>query len=247
MRCFDPQIAFEDGEVSEFVIIFVSMHFFFKKKFITLHKINTYMDNDTRVRHIRELISESKINEAIDVGRIFLTENNNERALVQLDMVESEWSDIRAKSIAGVLKMEDELYLQNVTKAKLMELILHADGDEELALQLHTQDAHVANSFVAQAPIDRSMIKEDSIKNAVKNGSGMLLFVAAFGAFSAPEKYNIGEGLAFIFSGLICFIPTLHFIEKSVGYKVPSWIKYALVIGGVMLGGYLSPGSPVGK
>jgi hypothetical protein len=223
------------------------MHFFLKEKFITLYKINTYMDNDTRVRHIRELISESKTNEAIDEARIFLTQKNKERALVQLDMVESEWSDIRAKSIAGVLKMEDEIYLQNITKAKLMELILHADGDEELAVQLQTQDALVVNSFTAQTPINPSAIKENSIKNAVKNGSGMLLFMAAFGAFSAPEKYSIGEGLAFVFSGLICFVPTLHFFEKTIGYKIPSWVKYALVIGGVMLGGYLNPGSPVGK
>lgn len=205
------------------------------------------MDNDTRVQHIRELISESKTNEAIDEARIFLTENNKERALVQLDMVESEWSDIRAKSIAGVLKIEDEMYLQNVTKAKLMELILHADGEEELASQLHTQDSVVVNSFTAQTPIDPSAIKENSIKNAVKNGSGMLLFLAAFGTFSTTGKYNIGEGLAFVFSGIICFVPTLQFIEKTIGYKIPSWIKYALVIGGVMLGGYLAPGSPVGK
>jgi hypothetical protein len=205
------------------------------------------MDNDTRVQHIRELISESKTNEAIDEARIFLTENNKERALVQLDMVESEWSDIRAKSIAGVLKIEDEMYLQNVTKAKLMELILHAVGDEELAVQLHTQDAHVVNSFTTQTPINPSEIKENPIKNAVKNGSGMLLFMAAFGTFSTTGKYNIGEGLAFVFSGLICFVPTLNFIEKTIGYKIPSWIKYALVIGGVMLGGYLNPGSPVGK
>ena len=205
------------------------------------------MDNDKRVQSIRMLISESKTNEAIDEARIFLTENNQERALVQLDMVESEWSDIRAKSIAGILKIEDEMYLQNVTKAKLMELILNADQEEELAEQLSTKHSNAVHSFVEQTPTVVATPTENSIKNAVKNGSGMLLFLAAFGVFSTPGKYNIGEGFAFMFSGLICFIPALHFIEKTIGYKIPSWIKYALVIGGVMLGGYLDPGQQVGK
>ena len=62
----------------------------------------------------------------------------------------------------------------------------------------------------------------------------LFLLVGLLGLFAAPS-----EGIAYIFLGLFLIPPVLDSVETKVKYKIPTGVRYLIVIGGIILIGSL--------
>lgn len=185
------------------------------------------MKTNARIQEIRALISDSETETALKQTRAYLNENGLDEPLVHLDMLESEWNDIQEQNINGVLDIDDYLRLQNICKAKLMQLLLQVDGEPELSENL------VPNTEATALPT-RNQAANLSFKNGLKNFIGGSLMLPTLGAL-VDKQWAVAA--CFGLAAVITFVPTLRFIEKNIRYELLSWHKYVLVIGGLALAG----------
>jgi len=184
------------------------------------------METEKVIQDIRALISASEMDTALETTRQLLLQNNWENALVQLDMVESEWNNIQSQHINGLLSVDDYFRLQNINKAKLMELLLQISNKDELTVNLSPSTAAPKPSSTQTA--------NQAFKDGLKNFVGVALMFPALGAFIGKDWV---VGACFSFAAVITFIPSLRFIEKFIRYELLSWHKYVLVIGVLLLAG----------
>lgn len=192
------------------------------------------MDKDTAIQEIRQLLSTADMEGALLKTRQLLQALNAREALIQLDMIQSEWHDVRAQSRNGLLDVDDQVRLNNITRAKLLELVLHIGGDSELSDNLRPE------KFVppSGAPGEKNNALNQAFKNGVKNVFGVLFLLAAGGTFIGK---NYLSGSFLLIAGIITFVPTLQLIEKALGFRLHSWHKYVIVIGGLLAYGMTVP------
>lgn len=202
------------------------------------------MEKATKVQEIRQLLSEADTEKAIEETRGLLVHLRDEEALVQLDMIQAEWSDVHKKTQYGVLSADDHLRYQSISRAKLMALLLHLEGEGDLAASLVGITAgpslappqNIANTAEAQ---------NSAFKNGLKNTVGVLFFMGALGSIIQKDYIS---SLCIGVAGLMTFVPTLQAIEKAIGYRLLSWHKYVIVVGALLLfGAYATPKKPVAE
>lgn len=211
-----------------------------KKKLLSLHEkpfssnlancSALPMQKETIISEIRGLLSDARTEEALQKTREWLQTSEQESALVQLDLIESEWNDVRVKTMNGLLNVDDQLRLDNISKAKLLELLLHLDGKQALTKNLQVTER--------PAPESAGENVVNSLSNGFKNGVGVLLFMAAGGSVLTQKWIDVAS---FGIAGFFLFVPTLKFLEKSIGYRFLSWQKYAIVLASLFLVGYFAP------
>ncbi len=195
------------------------------------------MDKDTAIQEIRQLLSTADMEGALLKTRQLLQALNAREAMIQLDMIQSEWHDVRAQSRNGLLDVDDQVRLNNITRAKLLELALHIGGDSDLSENLRPE------KFVppSGAPGEKNNALNQVFKNGVKNVFGVLFLLAAGGTFI---QNNYLPGSFLLICGIITFVPTLQLIEKALSFNLRSWHKYVIVIGGVNAYGTTVPVKP---
>lgn len=194
------------------------------------------MDKDTAIQEIRQLLSTADMEGALLKTRQLLQTLNARQEMIQLDMIQSEWHDVRAQSRNGLLDVDDQVRLNNITRAKLLELVLHLNGDSALAEYLSAGES--TPPLRSESPSDKNNILNQTFKNVVKNTFGVLFLMAAGGTFL---KQDYLPGACLLVAGIIAFVPTLQLIEKAAGFKLQSWYKYILVIGALLAYGVTLP------
>ena len=185
------------------------------------------MDKDTTIQEIRQLLSTADMEGALLKTRQLLQALNAREEMIQLDMIQSEWHDVRAQSRNGLLELDDQVRRNNITRAKLLELVLHVGGDSALTENLRLEKP-------APPPGDpggKNQTLNQAFKNGVKNVFGVLFLLAAGGSFI---QNNYLPGSFLLICGIITFVPTLQLIEKMLGFNLHSWHKYVIVMGGLI-------------
>lgn len=195
------------------------------------------MDKDTAIQEIRQLLSTADMEGALLKTRQLLQALNAREEMIQLDMIQSEWHDVRAQSRNGLLELDDQVRLNNITRAKLLELVLHVGGDSDLTENLRLEKPAPPSGD----PGGENHTLNQAFKNGVKNVFGVLFFLAAGGTFM-QNHYVPGSFL--LICGIITFVPTLQLIEKVLGFNLHSWHKYVIVIGGLIAYGATVPVKP---
>ncbi len=193
------------------------------------------METAKVIQQIRSMISASDTAEAIQKTRELLSEQQLEEALVHLDMIESEWNDIREQHINGLLSVDDQMRLQNINRGKLMHLLLTVGGDGDLSVNLIPK----APTTMVSPPGNQSA--NQAFKDGLKNFIGVALMLPAAGAIISKSW---GIALCFSIAALITFLPTLRFLEKTIRYELLSWQKYLLVIGALLAAGAFNMPKP---
>lgn len=195
------------------------------------------MDKDTAIQEIRQLLSTADMEGALLKTRQLLQALNAREEMIQLDMIQSEWHDVRAQSRNGLLDVDDQVRLNNISRAKLLELALHVNGDSGLTESLRPEKPVPLSGD----PGGKNNALNQAFKNGVKNVFGVLFFLAAGGTFM-QNHYVPGSFL--LICGIITFVPTLQLIEKALGFNLHSWHKYVIVIGGLLAYGVTVPVKP---
>ncbi len=181
--------------------------------------------DEQAIAEIRNLISEANMEEAVSKTRLFLESKGQEDSILQLDMIEAEWNDVRTQTLGGLLSVDDQVRLNNISRAKLLSLVLIQSGDEHLAERLTTGLPKAGSEPATRS--DKNAQQNNDFKNGLKNAIGILFFIITFGAFIGHDYVF---GIFILLSGIICFVPTLRFIEKTIGFQFLSWHKYALLL-----------------
>lgn len=165
------------------------------------------------------MISESETEQAMAKTRLLLTEKKLEESLVHLDMIESEWNDVREQYMNGLLDIDDQLRLQNISRAKLMQLLLDVGGYDHISANLRPEN-NPANRAEGRQSSDRSF------REGLKTFIGVALMLPSAGALFSK---NWAAAACFGIAAIVTFPPGLRFIEKSIRYELRSWHKYLLV------------------
>jgi hypothetical protein len=190
------------------------------------------MDEKKSIQEIRHLISEAEMEPAMDKTRQLLELQGNERLLVNLDLIESEFNHIKDQQLNGLLSADDQVRLYNINRAKLLELVLNISGEKELAsaLQFKAGGQDAAPSRSAQ---------NYQFKNGLKMVFGILFFMG--GAGMVMNKEPLVPCLLTALCGVVTFPPSLRLIEKLIRYELLSWQKYTIVFGAILLAGSILP------
>lgn len=194
------------------------------------------MDKDTAIQEIRHLLSTADMEGALLKTRQLLQRMNAEGEIVQLDMIQSEWHDVRAQTRNGLLDVDDQVRLNNISRAKLLELVLHVGGDAELTENLNLREPDAVIQSRPETGTHQRL--NQTFKNGVKNFFGVLFLLAAGGTFMQGHAL---PGSFLILCGIVTFVPTLQLIEKLLGFPLHSWHKYVILIGGLLAYGLTLP------
>ncbi len=184
-------------------------------------------NTENTVQEIRTLLSAAQTEEAFSKTRQLLEHQQRYQEIVQLDMIESEWNSIRAQWINGLLDVDDQMRLQNINRAKLMELLLHVNDEKDLARNLNFAQAQ-SSPNLTNGGINQT------VKDALKNVFGVLMILAALGSVLSRDWLL---SACFGVAGLIAFVPTLQMLERSIGRPIQSWVKYVVIIGAMLVVG----------
>jgi Effector-associated domain 11 len=187
-------------------------------------------DTDKAIQGIRKLLSEADTETALQETRQLMGVLQAEEAMIQLDMIQSEWYDVRTKTQHGLLSSDDQVRYNNITRAKLMTLLLQLGSDGDMAGRLA--------SVAPAVPALETAAQNQAFKSGLKNAVGVLFFICALGTLI--NKDYISAACIGV-SGVITFIPSLRALEKIIGRELLSWHKYAIVIGGLLLFGAYAP------
>ncbi|GAB4490497.1 MAG: hypothetical protein OHK0019_09390 [Saprospiraceae bacterium] len=82
------------------------------------------------------------------------------------------------------------------------------------------------------------------MKSTLKWIAGVILLLAGLGILTAG---GITSAIFYILAGIVCIPPSLNFIEGKLNVKLQTWQKYAVVIGGLIIGGVAMPKSMTNK
>lgn len=185
------------------------------------------MEIQQAIQDIRALIGASETAAAFQKTRQLFQEKQLEEPLVHLDMIEAEWNDIREQQINGLLAIDDQIRLQNINRAKLLQLLLDVGGQGDVDANLTPKPA---------AETTRKEGINQAFRTGFKNMVGVGLFIPTLGALIQRDW---ALAACFGLAGLITFVPTLHLIQKTIRYELLSWQKYVLVIGALLAVGSL--------
>ena len=194
------------------------------------------MDYSDEIQHIRQLIAESDTDIALEQTRALLKKQPNEAWLANLDLIESEYNDLQDQRLQGVLSTEEQVRYYNITKAKLLALVLKMDGEDNLSESIHPAPKQAFAPLQPEADNPASL--NARFKNGLKNTAGVLFFMSALGSIQQGQYAPAGFSLL---GGAITFVPTLRMIEKIIRYELLSWHKYAILIGSMIAYGAVLP------
>ena len=189
------------------------------------------MEIKDSVQQIREFISAADTESALDKTRALLNEHQLEEQLAHLDMIHSEWNDIKEQELNGLLDVEAKIRLQNANRARLLQLLLDISGATHFDANL------VPKNSPAPAQPNRNQAANDSFKTWLKNLVGIGLLLPAVGAIIEAKW---ATAALFALAGAITLVPALRLIEKTLRYELLSWQKYLILIGSLLSIGWLN-------